>query len=167
MIKMRILAIDPSGNFKEGRGTSGIALIEDGKILNLNEIRAKDFKCAEEYWNFHLNLIHDIKHDYLVIEGYRLYNHAGNKASNQTNSILETPQLIGVLRHYCYIHMKPLTIQYASDVKNRWSEKILVAKGYLEQKGNRYYWNGKPTNQHQRDALKHALHFERYGKKER
>ena len=162
---MRILALDVSGNFEEGKGTTGIALIEDGKIIELNEIKAKDYESAEEYWNFHLNYIHQVPHDYLVIEGYRLYNHAGNKASTQAQSILETPQLIGVIRHYCYIHMKSLAIQYASEVKTRWAEKILVAKGYLEQKGNRYYWNGKPTNQHQRDALKHALHFERYGKK--
>lgn len=165
---MSILAIDVSGNFKEGKGTSGICVMADGEPVNLLEIKARDFEVAEAYWGTHLTTINDYGGEGLeavVMEGYRLYNHKGQSASKQANSELETPQLIGVIKQHCFMYDIPLHIQYAHEVKSRWKESVLVAKGILEQRvGNRYYFNGKQTNDHQRDALKHALHFNRYGR---
>lgn len=159
---MKILAIDPSGNFKEGKGTSGFCFIEDGKPFLLSELKADGFEYAEDYWISHLSLIKQYKPDAVVVEGYRLYNHKGMKASSQSNSELETVQLIGAIKVFCRENLIPLDIQYASEVKARWHEDVLVRQGYLEKKGNRYYFKGEITNTHKRDALKHGLHYVRY-----
>jgi hypothetical protein len=101
----------------------------------------------------------------MVIEGYRLYNHQGMKASSQANSLLETPQLIGILTLTSYQENIPLKIQFAKDVKTRWKDDVLAAKGILEKKGTRYLFKGKPTVTHERDALRHLMHLIRYGNK--
>lgn len=162
---MQILAMDISGNFKEGKGTTGLCLMEDGEVLNgLGQISAENFETTEKYWAAHEDYIQSIWPDHVIMEGYKLYNHRGMSAKTQANSDLETPQLLGYLKMVCYRMDIPYTIQYASDVKTRWSEDVLVRLGILEQKGNKYYFNGKLTVTHHRDALKHALHFDRYKK---
>lgn len=163
---MKILAIDPSGNFKEGKGTSGVCDMENGEAKHLTEIKALDFSSDVAYWNRHVELIKMILPDQVVIEGYRLYNHRGMAASSQANSELETPQLIGAIKLRCYQLQIPLHVQFASEVKSRWSDDVLVNTGTLERRGNRLYFNDKMTNDHQRDALRHALHFWRYGNHE-
>jgi hypothetical protein len=155
----KIMSIDVSGNFKEGRGTSGLVMLESDGTLALGEISAREFDSAEEYWAKHRQIITLYQPDYVVMEGFRLY---GAKANEQINSEFETPQLIGIIKMVCYDLKIPLTIQFASEVKTRWSEDVLVAKGILELKNGLYLWNGQRTNQHKRDSLKHALHFERY-----
>jgi hypothetical protein len=161
---MKLLALDISGNFKEGKGTTGLCMMMDGEPKWLDDIKADDFSSAEEYWADHEELIQTECPDHIVIEGYKLYNHKGMAAKTQANSDLETPQLLGFLKMVCYRMSIPYTIQYASDVKTRWSEDVLVRLGILEQKGNKYYFNGKSTVTHHRDALKHALHWDRYKK---
>lgn len=158
---MKILAFDPSGNFEEGKGTTGACLMNKGEVKALGEIEAKENLSAEAYWTRHTTLIALNNPDHVVIEGFRLYL---NKAKDQVSSQFETSQLIGALRHYCYLLKIPLTIQYASEVKGRWNDDVLVNLGILEQRGKLLYWNGRKTNTHQRDALRHALHFERYKK---
>jgi hypothetical protein len=74
------------------------------------------------------------------------------------------PQLLGFLKMVAYRLGIPYTIQYASDVKTRWQEPILVHLGHLEAKNGFHYFNGKRTVTHTRDALKHALHFHSYGR---
>ena len=162
-----ILSFDPSGNFSEGKGTTGICYMEEGEPKALYEIRAKNYNIAEQYWLAHTQMINHFSPDQVVIEGYRLYNHKGMAASTQANSDLETPQLIGVLRLHCYKENIPLAVQYAAEVKSRWKESVMVAKGILVEKSNRLYFNGKQTSTHKRDALKHALHFHRYGGKKK
>jgi hypothetical protein len=159
----KIMSIDVSGNFKEGRGTSGICNMIDGEVRSLIDIGAKDYNSAEEYWKAHRDFIEYMFPDYVVMEGFRLY---GTKANEQINSEFETPQLIGIIKMVCYDLKIPLTIQFASEVKTRWSEDVLVAKGILELKNGLYLWNGQRTNAHKRDALRHALHFSRYKLKE-
>lgn len=165
---MKLIALDPSGNFKEGKGTTGICIMEDGVPKELLAISAKNFEFADMYWAMHGEYIRMVKPDVVVMEGYKLYNHKGKDAKMQANSELETPQLIGYLKMVCYEESIPLTIQFASDVKTRWSEDVLVKLGILEEKktgrGTSYYWNGKLTVTHHRDALKHALHWDRYKK---
>lgn len=158
-----IVAFDVSGNYREGFGTTGLCLMTDeGEVLDLNEIKAENFGSAEEYWNFHLQFLEGFRRQgnlEVVMEGFRLYGH---KSKEQTNSQFETPQLIGVVRMWCYQNNVPLKIQYAVEVKNRWTPEILVAKGHLEP-GNKF--KGKRTSTHKQDALKHALHYFRYGRK--
>lgn len=160
---MILLTIDPSGNFKEGKGTSGYAILESGVPTRLGEIKATDFGSDVKYWREHVDLIELEFPDSVVMEGYRLYNHRGMAASSQANSELETPQLIGALKLKCFQFQIPYHIQFASEVKSRWNDNVLVNTGVLERRGNRLYFNGKMTNDHQRDALRHGLHFWRYG----
>jgi hypothetical protein len=159
---MKLLALDISGNFKEGKGTTGMCIMEDGEVKELLAICAKDYDSAEAYWDAHNVYIQQEWPDHIVMEGYRLYNHKGMSAKTQANSDLETPQLLGFLKMMCYYLDIPYTIQYAADVKTRWSEEIMVRLGILEQKGTKYYWNGESTVTHKRDSLKHALHWWRY-----
>jgi hypothetical protein len=159
---VKIIALDPSGNFKEGKGTTGICVMEDGVVTDLTVLKASDFDLAEEYWAAHEDYIQREWPDHLVFEGYKLYNHKGKEAKMQANSELETPQLVGILKHTCYRLDIPYTVQFASEVKSRWQEAILVHLGYLEAKGGKWYWKGKVTLPHHRDSLKHALHYWRY-----
>lgn len=162
MIKM--MAFDPSGNWKEGKGTTGICILVNGEPRELHELKAKDFKTPEKYWLAHKRFIEAMEPDYVVMEGYRLYNHKGMKASTQANSELETPQLIGVLKVACLENHIPFHVQYATEVKARWSDNVLVNIGILERKaGNRLYFDGEATSNHKRDALRHALHYWKYG----
>jgi hypothetical protein len=163
---MKLIALDPSGNFKEGKGTTGICILEDGNVTRLDDVKASNFSSALEYWDYIIMVLYIEKPDILVFEGYKLYNHKGMSAKTQANSELETPQLIGVLKYWCYFNAVPFVVQYASDVKTRWSEDVLVRLGYLTEKktgrGTSYYWNDQLTVTHHRDALKHALHYWRY-----
>lgn len=162
----KTLSFDPSGNHnseKEGMGTTGVAIAVDGKVTELREVKAEDYKTTLDYWDALYALIEQEHPDYVVIEGYKLYNHKGMAARTQSNSTLMTSQLIGVLKMKCYHYEIPCTIQFASDVKTRWSDAILIRAGYLEE-GNKF--KGKPTNAHKRDALRHLVHFYKYKIKE-
>ena len=158
---MIIVAIDPSGNHdseKEGMGTTGIAIYKEGKVT-LHEVKASDHKKTEQYWHEVLAAIFNAEPDHIVIEGYKLYNHAGMNAQTQSNSTLMTSQLIGAIKLDAYLEEIPVHVQYASDVKTRWSDEVLQAKGILEA-GNKF--KGAQTNAHKRDALRHLCHFKKY-----
>lgn len=166
-----IIALDPSGNFTEGNGTTGVCELE-GKLATVSDIHAGDYKKAEEYWNAHIEFLHNFL-DYakyskqvleVVMEGYRLYGH---KANTQTNSTLETPQMIGVIRYWCYMNNVPLKIQFAVEVKSRWSDSVLEKTGVIEIINGRrkLIASGQWLNNHKTDALRHALHYQKYGKK--
>lgn len=163
---MKLIALDPSGNYgKEGMGTTGIAFMEDGIPVELLTVSAKDFSSECEYWDAVITVLEKHFPDHIVMEGYKLYNHKGMAAKSQANSELQTPQIIGVIKYFCYRMDIPYTIQFASDVKTRWQESILAHLGHLEAKNGFYYFNGEKTVTHTRDALKHALHWWNYGRK--
>lgn len=165
-----ILALDPSGNFHEGKGSTGVCLwnTETNKLEFNGVIQAQHFSSMEEYWNNHLKAIKYLltksEKAIIVIEDYLLY---ANKANNQINSKMETPKLIGVLQHYLWSKKIPYVMQNASEVKNRWSDDILVHKGILIKKGNRFKLPKKetPVNRHTRDAIRHAIHFSTFKNK--
>jgi hypothetical protein len=161
----KILALDPSGNFHEGKGTTGYAIAKDGLPIQVGRISASEYNSAPEYWYAHTDLIHAVYPDEIVFEGYRLYNHKGMSASTQANSLLETPQLIGYLTMIAFLNQIPLTIQFAKDVKTRWSDDVLLNKGILTKSGRNLLFNGSPTVTHTRDALRHLMHYVRYGRK--
>lgn len=159
---VKTIAIDPSGNHKsekEGSGTTGLTIAEHGKVRDLYEIKAEDYPTTMEYWHAMYVIIEQEHPDHVIIEGYKLYNHAGMSAQTQTNSTLMTSQLIGVLKMMCFHYDIPVTIQFASDVKTRWSDAILIHNGLLEE-GNKF--RGKRTNDHKRDSLRHLAHFYKY-----
>jgi len=165
-----IVALDPSGNFTEGNGTTGICELE-GKESIVRDIHAGHYKSAEAYWEAHIEYLDDFlaytqryqESMEVVMEGYRLYGH---KSDTQVNSTLETPQLIGVIRYWCYVNNVPLKIQFAVEVKNRWSDSVLEKKGIIEKVNGRrkLISSGQWLNNHKTDALRHALHYQRYGR---
>lgn len=161
---MKILALDPSGNFgeKEGNGTTGWAVFENGELTNFGSIKAEDFHCQEAYWIKIKDLIKVIWHvDVLVCESYKLFGH---KAKQQSGSSLDTPQLIGYLRTWIYENMDWIkwVFQDPKD-KVRVADEILVHMGILEQSaGGRYKALGRQTVIHERDAIRHGVFYHRY-----
>jgi hypothetical protein len=164
---MKVIALDPSGNWgREGMGTTGICIMEDGVPKELTNIKASGYESEVAYWTAVINFTLDQLPDHVCFEGYKLYHHKGMSAKTQANSELQTPQIIGVLKYMLSTCFIPYTVQFASDVKTRWSEDVLVRLGYLTHEiksgKNFYYFNGKSAISHHRDALKHALHYWRY-----
>lgn len=165
-----IIAFDPSGNFIEGKGTTGICDMDnEGNIIAVRELSAKDYDCPMAYWDAHIEYLMDAyTHVFktteqleVVIEGFRLYDH---KKSTQVNSLFETPKLIGLIEHWCWLQNIPLKIQFATEVKTRWKDSVLVSTGIItrDPKHPRRYWNGQVLNNHKVDAIRHACHYFRY-----
>ena len=159
-----ILAIDPSGNFNEGKGTTGWSLIsENKKIISCGQILAKNFENKFDYWSEVVSLIQHLQADIVVIEDFLLYE---DKCKVQINSRFETPKLIGLLEMFCYEQNKPYFLQRAVDVKKRWTDDILVNKGYIQKINNRYYAGGVLISDHIRDSIRHGIHFITFKMKE-
>lgn len=165
-----ILGIDPSGNFNEGKGTTGWCLL-DGKtkkILEIGSSSAKSYNSQMEYWEAHIaliNLIVNIYTDVIIsIEDYLLY---ANESASQINSKMETPQLLGVIKFHCYMSGIPLYIRKAAAVKKRWADHILKYEGYIsKQKGHWYCSASKyALCDHERDAIRHAVHCNEFENK--
>ena len=159
---MNIIAIDPSGNFAEGKGTTGFCMYSNNQIQHTLSISAKDFKCMEAYWGHMLTVLFDWiqlfeENVHVVIEDYFLY---ATKATSQINSRLETPRFIGVLQYALYQAHIPYTLQTASLVKTRWSDDILVHKGILiPYKQGFKTSTGIKVDRHAKDAIRHAIHY--------
>ena len=159
-----VLALDPSGNFNEGKGTTGWVLMQlPGRLVARGCIHANDFNTAEEYWDRHLALLdYNFKrhrdHLIVVIEDYILYQ---NRAANQINSQIETCRLIGLLQWFCWSNNQKYILENAATVKTRWSDKVLLEKDIITITNRKYVHqpSGLEMNEHSRDALRHALHF--------
>lgn len=162
-----ILAFDPSGNFKEGKGITGWVLLdtETNKVAKFGYISASMSRNQFEHWDKHIILIDSLAGYYpeVVCEDYLLYS---NRAENQINSRLETPQLIGVIKYECYKRGIHINIQTAQMVKARWTDDILTRKGYLIKKNRSYYIGSSLVSDHVRDALRHAVHYATFRKKD-
>ncbi len=155
---MKILAIDPSGSFEEGKGQTGWVIIEDNKLISFGIIKAKNFETKYGYWEAHSELISNIIPDHVVMEQYRLY---GSKAKSQINSEMETSKLLGYLEMNLHTLNIKHTLQSAVSAKSRFTDEILVYKGYITKDGGgRYYVNGVNVAGHVIDALRHALFFQ-------
>jgi hypothetical protein len=158
---MKILTLDPSGNFSknEGDGTTGWAIFEDGELKDFGDVGAVNHDKIETYWEAISDLI-DLSVNLVVCESYRLF---AGKASAQSNSMMETPQLIGYLRMHCFKWEIPIVFQDPKD-KLRVTDPILVRQGVFVLKGRKHYCQDRPTNLHMRDAIRHGLYFLKYGK---
>lgn len=161
----KILAIDPSGSFEEGNGTTGWVLMNYNEhLVTTGQLTAKDYNTAEEYWNAHLQLIdyNYQKHGddlIVVIEDYRLYR---DKAVSQSNSQMETCRLLGVIQWYCWRNNINITKQLATDVKVRWSDDLLLREHILRKDGLSWIHTESGFNlssNHIRDAFRHATHY--------
>lgn len=160
-----ILAFDPSGSFHEGKGTTGWVFMDaHERLLERGYIPAQDYRCPEEYWNAHLDVIRKYyrrhKGDLIVvIEDYVLYR---DRSESQTNSQMETCRLLGVLLWYCWKLEQPYTLQLAASVKNRWSDELLIREGILHREGRNLIHTQSGLSLglvHTRDAFRHAQHY--------
>lgn len=160
-----ILALDPSGNFDEGKGTTGWVLMNyKEKLIASGAIAAKNFKSAEDYWTEHINLIIKNAEKYkeglvVVVEDYVLYR---DKATSQTNSRMETCRLLGLIQWICAQNNIALVFQLATTVKHRWSNDLLCRERifYEDRDGLHHTDTGfKMTLAHTQDAFRHAIHF--------
>lgn len=162
-----ILAIDPSGSFNEGNGTTGWCWYDciNQAVVKAGVLRATDYPKDVQYWAAHKRLFESyaaynpmlLGDTMVVIEDYFLY---ANKAEAQINSHMETCQLIGMLKVYCAERGLPVRMQAAVDVKDRWSNDILKHKGVIVKNG-RHYKLPANTNTlcgHEIDAIRHAVH---------
>lgn len=168
-----ILAFDPSGNFNEGKGTTGWVLMNAKKeLIARGYISAENYKCAEEYWNEHLKLI---KHNHkkygsnliVVIEEYILYK---NRSQSQTNSKMETCRLIGAMQYLCWKINQDYSMQLAATVKERWSDEVLLRQQILYRNRTNLIHTDSNLSLglgHTRDAFRHALHYATCRNKER
>lgn len=159
-----VLGLDPSGNFNEGKGTTGWCILDckTEKILEIDSLSAKEYNCQQEYWNAHLLLIDSSLKSYpkliISVEDFLLY---ASKLRSQINSKLETPQLLGVLKMHCYLNEIPIKFRKAAAVKTRWSDEVLRREGFLIKQKD--FWYCHASNRclvdHERDAIRHAVHY--------
>lgn len=161
-----LLAFDPSGSFYEGKGTTGYCVLDTktNKFIVCGSLFAKDYRCAEEYWNAVIEVIRYYRNRYnkqlmLVCEDYLLY---ASKLQDQINSRMETCKLIGAIQLFCYKRNIPYYMQTASEVKKRWANSILIYKHYIKAHRNSFV----PTSgsietytHHTLDAIRHAVHY--------
>ena len=158
------MGIDPSGAYNEGKGTTGWCILDNrtNKLLRVGTISAKNYDSAVEFWHAHIEAIAKMRKHYkslaISIEDYILYK---SSAMAQVNSQLETVQLIGIIKHYCYYNDLEIFIRPAVAVKKRWSDDILLFKGIIEKIGARYIVpdSKQIICEHERDSIRHAVHF--------
>lgn len=161
MSKPYVLGIDPSGSFKEGKGTTGFALLNpEGELTEHYILEAKLFETQIEYWSQILKIIHTqfVMTPNLVIsvEDYVLY---ATSAKAQINSEMETSKLIGAITMHAYQLGIPMYIRSASQVMTRWNNEILEFKGLIHKQGVSYVDSvGEFINRHSLDAIRHAMH---------
>lgn len=160
-----VLSLDPSGNYYEGKGTTGYVIGIDGKVVEAGQIYSAEAASQMEFWTNVLQLIRNIcqkckKDDTFVVvcEDYRLYASASEA---QINSNLETPQLIGAIKWYCYTQGIEVVLQMAHEVKGRWSDEVLLNKNIISKCDYRrgYRIGNINLRNHSMDALRHYLHY--------
>lgn len=163
---MRTIAIDPSGNFEEGKGHTGIAIIEDNdwESVEVLSISAKDYASRHDYWASVVGFVSTYcdKETNVVIESYvtRMNGFTIGKQS-------ETAMFIGVIVWTLETWGIPYTFQAPSAAKSRFKDELLpkyYPKLVLDTSTgkNRYLYDGTLISDHIRDAMKHLLYFKRY-----
>lgn len=128
--------------------------------MEFGDIKAEGHGSLEEYWWSISQLIYDKSPTLVIIEDYHLFEF---KSKQQSWSALETPQLIGYMRMFCWTAKIPVKFQSPKD-KVRVADPQLEKLGVIEKRGNRYYCQGKLTNLHIRDAIRHGVFYHRYRK---
>lgn len=159
-----VMGVDPSGNFHEGKGTTGYWILDcrTGKTKELGSISAKTCKSQIEYWERHLMQFISANKKYkdiaYSVEDYRLY---AAKARQQINSTFETVQLIGIIKYWMYASENTLNMRLATIAKNRFPDIWLEQHGYIYKKNGAWYCKekSKALMTHERDALRHALYY--------
>lgn len=172
---MIILAVDPSGSYQYGSGTTGWCLVEQEteKIIRLGQIKAKDFKTKDEYIEKHKELL-EFKFDTLVIENFILYP---SSASSLYNQELETSEIVGIMDSLAKSLNKKVVRQRALNIKSALKKpEILMNIANKKQKqllaemiSGRIYWtfDYKRISGHIVDSIRHAFYYINEQKKKR
>ena len=163
-----VLALDPSGAFHEGKGCTGWCLMnkESKELLDIGTVSAEDYPTDMQYFAANIDLLYFCKNRYgtdlqIVMEDYVLY---AAQAQAQTNSHMETCQLIGAIKYQAFLLDIPVKMQLANMVTTRWADTVLVAKGILVD--GRFPNVDFAPNPHERDAFRHALHYATFNGKD-
>ena len=164
---MIILAVDPSGSFNYGSGTTGWCLVdkEKEKIIRLGAIKAKDFDKKDDYINKHKELL-EFQFDTLVIENFILYP---SSASSFYHQELETSEIVGIIESLAKSLGKEVVRQRAVDIKTALKKpNILMRLVNRKQKqltaeviAGRTYWTfeNKRVSNHIVDSIRHAFYY--------
>lgn len=164
-----LCVIDPSGNFNSGKGKTGISYIQYDDATNqllwdtlrLDTVSAKSFNTRHEYWAEIMRKAHGANK--VIIESFMI-----RTEGFLMGTMPETIMLIGALTWELEKDKIPYTFQTPSQAKVRFKEEVLlrkVPKLTYNSVTNRYYLDGKLTNDHVRDSLKHLLYYVTYGVK--
>lgn len=161
-----VLAIDPSGNFEEGKGHTGLAWsFGDWDNVAVHSVNAKDFKRRIDYWKAVVSYVEDLVKKKSVFNTVHVVIEKYVTRSNgfTTGKVSETAMLIGVITYICELNDIPYTMQSPSQAKTRYTDEHLC-KLYtnMVQKGRRYYLRDHCTNDHERDALRHLAFYKNY-----
>lgn len=161
-----ILAIDPSGSYNEGNGTTGwVVMNYKEQLIAVGTIKACDYSSPEAFWNAHIELIKFNHRKYttggfmVIMEDYVLY---ADRAKNQTNSQMETCRLLGIMQWACWKMHQPYTLQLAAAVKTRWNDDLLFREHILTRHRDSVFHTESGIElktPHVKDALRHALHY--------
>ena len=164
---MKYIFVDPSGSFNEGKGHTGIAIIEDmdWNTLEYKSIAAKDYPNRHKYWEKIIETICDAVYDpteiKVVIESFMI-----RTQGFLMGKMPETIQFIGALEFVLEDGGIEYSLQTPTQAKARFKDEDLprYIPGFEKRDNGRYYLNGKQINDHIRDALKHLLYFIKYRK---
>ena len=171
---MKYIFVDPSGSFNEGKGHTGIAIIKDNdwNTLEYKSIAAKDYDSRHQYWADIMDTIY--LHTFIknpepdsnlntkvIIESFMIRNQGF-----LTGKMPETIQFIGMLSWELENAHIPYYFQTPTQAKSRFKDESLsrYIPNFERRDNGRYYLNGRQTNDHIRDALKHLLYFLKYRK---
>ena len=172
-----VIGVDPSGNHhlqkNEGDGTTGIAVYdrEEDKIVHVAEIESSAFKEWQAFFKATWIALTELLKMYpgvISIEDYILYP---SKSSQQSWSHVPTARLLGYILMECWLDGIDYYIRPAVDVKLRWTNDILLERGYIVGTDNEKsvgHCHGKtklyvpgidePLKSHHLDAIRHAIH---------
>lgn len=170
-----IIAIDPSGSYKEGDGTTGVVFLdvidESVKIINIFEVYNKSFKTEQEMYLYYNTFLkeYDKIENYIVMENY-LNNPKFSKVfAHGENS---TSKVIGIIEsqfNYATVYKQPNSIiktGYYYPNNGLFGFPNLIKYNYLKLDGNKMYFNYDKENirnlkskSHCCDALRHGLYF--------
>lgn len=158
-----IVAVDPSGNFENGKGHTGIAsaVLYDWDHVHVKDVSAKKYNTCHEYWKAVYNAILDEHPSIVVIEKYVVRNNGFTIGKSP-----ETAMLIGMLQYALEEIGIPVIFQSPSQAKTRFKDNVLLKlfKGITyDEVPKRYKVNGKVCNDHERDAMRHLAYYMNYG----
>jgi hypothetical protein len=154
----KILSIDPSGNYSEGKGKTGWVVRSDDNTFEFGTVKAEDYPTRVDYWFAVTLLIVKKAPSMVVVEDYRLYNTPATGAAVQSFSQLETPRLLGIIETTAQMNKIPIVFQMANTTTPYTDDK-LQKLGVITKEKNRWWFRGTAVNDHERSALRHLLRY--------